>query len=134
MIDLNPYVDPPVRKKIGSLSMSDTAAAELTKTLADAKVTGELVTPKGFGPLVAETVAQFVGSAYFRRNRWMREQTVHLTTVVSINTDPPVVPIFHLQKTPDGYSVVSPTEIAIPEDYCEKRVIEEVKVELGMES
>lgn len=133
MIDLNPYVDPPLRPKVGSLTMSDQAAAEVASVLTQYQHP-ELAAPKEFGPLVADSVASFVTSAYFRRSRWFREQTVHRATVVSINTDPPVVPIFHLQKTPDGYAVVSATEIVVPEDYCDKRVVEEVKVEMGMES
>lgn len=131
MIDLNPHVAPNVQKRIGSLVMSDLAMDELGKVLAESG-NGDFATPENVGPIVAATVAGFLDSAYFEKSKWFRVQPVHRTVTMTIQSDPPVTPIMHLQKTVQGHQLVTLDECPIAENYCEERVIEETKVEIGM--
>jgi hypothetical protein len=132
MIDLNPHISPITQKQIGSLTMSDKAAAEIGLILTGHGHVAPISEPVGFCPVVAATVADFLHSPYFAKSDWFRRQGVHRTVVLRIEQDPPVVPVFHLQKTKHGYSVVSCDEVPLPEAYYEERVIEEVKVEVGI--
>ena len=138
MIDLNPHIPSEIQKLIGPLSMSDKAAEELSNILCGYGHE-EISDAASFGPIVAITVSGFLNSSYFAKSEWFRRQAVHRTTTLSINPaedsgDPNVLPIFHLMKTKRGHEVVSCDEAPLSEAYYEERLIEEVKVEIGIPS
>ena len=133
MIDLSPHLSKDQQKKIGPLFMSHKASMEMYLILSGHGAF-DFEDPKNFAPIIADTVGKFLTSAYFEKSTWFRRQPVHRTSTVTIMSvdSPDVAPIFHLQKTDHGYSVVSVDEAPLSEHYYEERVIEETKVELGI--
>lgn len=117
---------------IGSLTMSNHAAEEMGLILIG-HGHQEISEPAQFGPIVAKTVSDFLSSVYFSKSEWFRRQAVHRTSTLCIkHSDGDVVPIFHLQKTEKGYSIVSSEEAPLSDNYFEERVMEEVRVETGI--
>ena len=125
MIDLNPHVPSGTQQRIGSLAMSERALAGLAGVFPAGPPTEENL--RSLLPIVAQSAAGFLVSAYFARSEWFRAQPVH--TLPAFRIEPDITPIVHLRRTRHGHVIEDPADAPVPEDYPDKRVVQEVIVE-----
>lgn len=122
-MNLNQYIKPEHQEGLHSLSLSDSAQADVEKFL------------QGFGikdiveglPSIADSAYTVVTSVYMQRSAWFRDQPAHTFCAMRVNQIEPVL-ILARQK-PEGWEVRSLSECELPEDYYERRVIEETRAE-----
>ena len=97
---------------------------------------GDLATPERLGPLVSESAIGLLRSGYMV-NPWFQQQQVHTLSAFCLRNPQGEIlstAIIHLARRDGapGYVLVSPSEHPVAEDYLDRRVVEETKVEMGI--
>lgn len=80
--------------------------------------------------VVAKSAASFITSAYRRKSDWFRTQSTHPIKACVVGNDTPIVACDFLDDTHIVLKTID--EVSLPDDYYEKRVIEETRVEYGI--
>jgi hypothetical protein len=132
MLDLTRHLPP--SKSIGSLRMSERAATQIGKALTAYDESGDA---EKFGPAIAASITSILSSDYFKHSEWFRRQSIHSVVAFAVRphqgADPIYVHRVLLAKGEAGYTVLATDEAALPDNYFDERVIEEVKVEEGID-
>lgn len=102
-----------------TLSITPAALAQLESEIKPAKVEQVL-------PYLAGSVASFIGSVYFKRSAWFRDQPRHTIEAVSVTLDGREVrPVLVLEQGVLG----TLAEMPVAEDYYDQRLLEETRVD-----
>lgn len=115
-------------KKLPALAITPAAIAYLAEQV-------KPLTPEQVLPYIPDSVAALMGSVYFKRSQWFRDQPRHTIEVCSVTlhgkdtgttaSEREVRPVLVL----DAGVLGTLEELPLAEDYYDQRVLEEVRVD-----
>lgn len=128
--DLTRFMESKVAARFRLLTLTERAHRQLT----DALRAVDLGEPdEKLHAMIAESVISFLDSEYFEKSAWFQEEKVHKVTVIKITIDEAenLYDVHLVKQNEGGYCVAATDEAPLSLDYYERRVIEEVQVELA---